>query len=219
MPVPAYLSDLAAAEIESLESKGVRLTAKEVVAINALAHRVQTVHSVMRLARGTPIGVGGVVLWPLTFYGADWYERHSKVVTDARLDLWLAAYAMANQHDELPEVNVVKLVRKWAHKLRCTVEELAEACGQMYAQTETLDTGEQGTPTTSGFLCASLAAMTKTAPEVWERQCAIPYVLEMLTTVMAQNESEGESSRHDPSVRALRALGLYVKRIENLRGL
>ncbi len=87
------LNDLARAEIDELRADGITLTDDDVVAINQLAAEVATPAMIATLARGTPIEVGHVTLWPLTLAGADWYDSYGYNTVDPEVAL---AYALAH---------------------------------------------------------------------------------------------------------------------------
>lgn len=209
------LSSLAAAEIDTLEAEGIRLTAHEVIHIAALCERLETPGLRRALARGVPVPIGGVHLWPLTLYAADWWQRIGDKLRTKRQRFLALAYAMANGRKDLPETisEAARAVRRWVRKLKCREAELKEAVTQIQAQDAELDTEDGGEPATFGDISLMLTAMTGTRPEVWERQCGIPYVLDMLNTIVAHNNADGSSSVHDPRIRAERAIGLCVERI------
>jgi hypothetical protein len=213
------LSDLARAEIDALEAEGIRLEASDVVHINALAQRVETPQSRMALARGIPVPVGGVYLWPMTLAAGDWFQRVGGELRGQRLQTWALAYAMAHGREQLPEdlAAADAAVTAWARALRCRMGELEGAIRQVVQQDDQLDTGETGPSAGPGNISMMLAAMTHTAPDVWEYQVSIPYALAMLDTLIAQNAADGHSTKHDPRIKAERALGLLVNRIRKRR--
>lgn len=212
-----YLSPLAESEIESLQSEGIQLTADDIVRINALAHRVESPKTRLSLSRGTPIAIGGATLWPMTLAGSDWFQRVGGQLHGEKKQTYALAYAMSKGRESLPEElsEADTLVDKWGRSLRCRHSELIEAIRQVHAQWERVDSEEEsgGESSSCGEISMMLTAMTGLAPAVWEYQCSIPYVLEMLETMVAQKEADGQSSRHDPKMKAERALGLAVHKI------
>lgn len=211
-----YLSPLAEAEIMTLESEGVKLTANDIVRINALAWRVELPQSRIALSRGVPVPVGGVVLWPMTLAGSDWFQRIGGQFKGEKKQTYALAYAMANGRENLPEnpEEAGQKVARWARSLKCRHAELIEAIRQVHDQWDMIDTGEKGPKASVGELSMMLSAMTGVKPEVWEYQCSIQYVIEMLETITAQNDAEGRSTKHDPRIKAERALGLIISKIK-----
>lgn len=209
------LSELAAAEIEALETEGVRLTALDVCRINALAHRVEAPQSRLALSRGVPVAVGGVYLWPQTLAGAEWFRRIGGELAGIHLQTLALAYAMANGREDLPEdiKSAERVVNAWGKKLTCRHAEIVEAIKQVLEQDERVDTGETGRGASAGEISVMLSAMTHTPPNVWEYQCSITYALAMLDACIAQNAAEGNSTKFDPRIKAERALGLAVAQI------
>lgn len=208
-----HLSDLAQNEIRQLEADGIRLTAHDIVHIVALAEAACSPRRRLELSRGRPIAVGNVTLWPLTLYAAEWWSEAATAMRSDNDKVYALAYAMANGRSDLPTVNALDVVDQWRKGLRCRFSELREAISLVQAQDSMLDTGGNGPPASAGEISMMLTAMTGVRPEVWERQCAIKYVVEMLDTIVAQNTADGASTKSDPTVKGLRALGLAVERI------
>jgi hypothetical protein len=211
-----YLSQLAEAEIDALQSEGITLTAEEIVRINELAKRVESPQTRMELSRGIPVEVGGAVLWPMTLAGSDWFQRIGCQIGGEKKQTYALAYSMAyGQKTELPHTvkEACDVVGRWARTLRCRHGELIEAIRQVHDQWEQLDLGEGGPKSSIGEISSMLTAMTGLAPEVWEYQCSIKYVLNMLDTITRQNSAEGKSTKHDGRIKAERALGLVVHKI------
>lgn len=209
------LSGLAEAELQTLAEMGIQPTFREVVHVVALAGLVETGATRIDLSQGTPIPAGDTHLWPLTLYSADWWQRIGAAFRSDRLQLYALAYAMAHGRDDLPEdaATAKRIVKRWAKNLRCTYRELQEAIMQVQEQDTDIDTEETGPAPGKGDISMMLSAMTGVKPEVWERQCGIPYVFDMINVIVAQNGARGESLKHDPRMRAERALGLCLERI------
>ena len=211
-----HLSPLAEAEIDGLTADGITPTAAEIVELNELARLMENPVSRVALSRGKPISVGGVYLWPMTLAASDWFRTIGGNLPGQTLQTYALAYAMAYGRKELPQdwKQAQRAVKQWSRKLRCRMTELEAAIEAVVDQDEPPpDTGETGQSATPGELSIMLAAMTKTDPAVWEYQCSLTYVLAMLDTIVSQNAAEGESSKHDPRIKAERALGLVVHRI------
>lgn len=210
------LTPLAQAEIDKLRADGITPTPHEVLHINYLAGRVETPAARLSLARGRPVTVGGATLWPLTLAAADWFDVVGQRLAGRRMQVYALAYAMAHGDSKLPSGFVVAALKVygWARRLRCRMAELVEAVSQVQQQDSVLDTGETGPKTSPGDISMMLTAMTGIRPEVWEYQCSIAYVLALLDAIVAQNAADGHSTKHDPRIKAERALGLAIMRIK-----
>ena len=211
-----HITPLANAEIERLRADGIEPTPHDVIHINALAELVETPSTRLSLARGRPVAVGGASLWPLTLAAADWFDAVGQRLGGRTMQVHALAYAMANGSLDLSyDANIAeKSVCRWAKRLRCRMPALVEAVSQVQAQDSILDTGETGPRSTPGEISMMLTAMTGIKPDVWEYQCSIAYVLALLAAIVAQNAADGQSTKHDPRIKAERALGLAVHRIK-----
>jgi len=167
------------------------------------------------LARGNPVAVGGVTLWPLTLAAAEWWATTGERLVSRTIKTWALAYAMAEGRRELPHdiPTAYREVLCWGSKLRCRNQELVEAIGLVQEQDTIVDTGEKGPKATRGELSLMLTAMTGTRPRVWEYLCSMTYTFALLDAIVDHNNADGTSSKHDPSTKALRALGLAMARI------
>jgi len=220
------LNAMAEAEIEALQQDGCNVTSADIVMINALSWRVQEPESRRLLARGVPVFVGGVTLWPLTLYADDWYDRVG-VAMARKLRHYALAYAMANGRDGSDIMHPGKLdcegrmaaAKVWlfARRLRCTRNELIEAMAQIVNQDKDVEQppDEDARALTRGDLSATLSGMTGISAEFWERQCAVGYTFATLDSIMRQNQADGKASIDDPRIRAERALGWAIIRIRN----
>jgi len=212
------MSGLAEVEIARLEADGIRLTPREIVAINGLSWAVETPWVRSALAQGRPVPVGGVVLWPLTIRGAEWFKRVGCHLRGEERQTQALAFAMVYGRTDGPELDTEpadEMVKKWARRLRCTSSELVLAIDQVLEQDTEIENepvDDHGTSISYGELSASIVAEAGGSPAMWERQVSIGYVLRMLTILAAQ-KGDGEK-KHDPVyLRANRALGMYCEMI------
>lgn len=217
------LNDLAAAEIADLETQGITLTPAEIVQLNALGWAIETPWSRRALARGVPVPVGGVTLWPLTLYASDWMERVGSSM-DGLASTYALAYAMAYGRCESGELDVdgreaESAVMRWGRRLRCTAEELTVAMEQVVEQDEGHDQppDEAGNPMPMGDFSAFLAGTCGADPDFWERRCAVGYTLQVLYAVVKQNAADGKPTANDPRIMAERAMGWAVQKIIDSR--
>lgn len=216
------LCDLARAEIDELTAEGIILLPSEVIEINHLASRVESPHTRLDLARGRPVLIAGVALWPMTLYAADWYcvvGSQLKGIEDLAL-----AYAMAHAYDDdgallCDERTAPKIIKRWARRIRCTRKSLSEATMQVIEQDEKppLPQGPDEAPITVGEFSATLAALTNESTEFWERRCAVSYGYSVLATIAMQNHVEKTPCAADPRIEAERALGYAIDKIRKSR--
>jgi hypothetical protein len=217
-PHTRRLSEYAQALFDDLARDGVTPTPEECVRLNALCHAAESPEHRMALSRGVPACAGQAVLWPLTLNAADWYSRIGQRVRGGPASITPLAYAMAHGREDLPESvrDAERAIKAWSRSLKCRHRELVEAVSQVISQDDDMDVGEslpESDRGSMGNLSAMLAAMTHTAPEVWERHVSIPYCLAVIRAVVAQNAAEGRSSKHDPRIKFERAIMILLKRI------
>jgi hypothetical protein len=215
--VHATLCDIAAAEIEALQADGVTVTPSDVVLLNAIGHEIECPTLRMGLARGVPVAVGGVTLWPLTLAGADWFRRHCEAFTGIQRQTQALAYAMANGREELPEVDVVRVVTAWAPRLKCRQAEIDEAIRQVYDHDETIESHcrvepDKKTQAAAGELSMIVTSLAGGRPEWWERQCSISYVVALIQKLLAQSKGDGARVPND-KMRLLAILAYVAERI------
>lgn len=216
----ASLSDIAAAEIETLRDEGITPTPAEIVRLNAIGWAVQSPETRRLLARGAPVDIGGVYLWPMTLCAQDWFNRIGCKLSGNARRAYALGYAMAHGRDEgtalcIEGRQAEKVVVKWARALKCTFGELNVAISQVLAQDEEPEqppSGTGGMPI--GDFSAFLAAMFPGGdPEFWERRCAASYTYAVLDTMVRQNTADKKPSISDPRIKAERALGWAAEKI------
>lgn len=216
------LSPCAATEIDQLESEGIKLTVHDIIHIAALGELVMNPQTRQELARGRPVPVGGTNLWPLTLSASDWWRRLGSTLTIGVLpqriesQRLVLAYAMAHGHEPLPEDprEAVKIIKEWRRtKLHCTDKALKVAIDLVQEQDVILDSDKDADPATHGELALALAALTGGPPGVWEYQCSMSFIFDVIETISAQALADGKSVKDHRSTKALKALGLAVHRI------
>jgi hypothetical protein len=228
------LNDLAAREIAALEAEGIRLTAAEVVKLNALGWAIETPTLRRELSRGVPqMLCPGVHLWPLTIQAADWHERvgerlepsRKALIRHPRLSTYLPtlalAYAMAHAYSEgnelLSEANeAAEKVLEWAAGLKCTAEAFGDCIAEVIAQQDMPDlpkSDDAGRRMTAGEFSVYLAAKCGGTPEFWERRCSIGYAATLISVIIHQAIADGKPVTHDAKMAATMAFGLEADRI------
>ena len=222
----AKLSDMALSEIEALEADGVTLMPAEIVEINALGWAVESPECRRLLARGVPVEIGGVWLWPLTLYGQDWFDRVGCRMTGGWATYALA-YAMARQYEDGEPLKAdgrtaERDVRRWARGLRCRFGALNIAISDVLRQDEEHEEppdppGKESGGMTAGDFSAFLASVAGAAPDFWERRCAVGYTHAVLWAITRQNMADGKPSMSDPKIIATRALGWACEKIRQAR--
>ena len=225
----ARLSDHAAARIDEMRAEGIDLTPAEIVRINSLGWAVESPETRLDLARGTPVEVGGVTLWPLTMRAYDWHRRvcgSMPTVWHSRVAL---AYAMAHGYADGPRltrygVAAVAAISAWGATLRCTTAALVEAMAQVIQQDETEapvpDADEDGTRRGIGDLSADITAITGMAPEAVEANMSMHHAIRIAElTLQRQAEAGGEKARMRSRSYAManKAMALYLMEIRQAR--
>ena len=219
------LTDLAQAEIDALQADGIALTPAEIVKINWLATQVETPEHRMLYARGCPVFVGGVILWPMTARAAEWFKR-TGLAMPASLHERALAYALAYGRSDGTELDRIgrvaeSAVKAWAVRLTCTDRELTQAASQIIAQTETdemppVENASQD-GMTAGDMSAFLCAAAGGTADMWERQVSSAYVLAVLRSIIAQNRADDRPVAGDARIDANKALGWYCHLIRESR--
>jgi len=219
----AKLSELAEAEIESLRADGIDLTPAEIVEINALGWAVESPETRRLLARGTPVAVGGVYLWPMSLYAQDWFNRVGSEMGGLRRQTYAMAYAMAHGRDDgeplaMSGRKAEFIVLAWGLFLKCTFGELNVAISQILQQDED---AEQPPDETGGMSMGDFSAFLASAcggdPDFWERRCAYGYTHAVLDSLVRQNSADGHKTMADPRIKAERALGWAIEKIKKSR--
>ena len=219
----ARLSDLAEAEIESLRADGIDLTPAEIIELNALGWAVESPETRRLLARGAPVEIGGVYLWPMSLYAQEWFSRVGCNLSNNTRRAYALGYAMAHGRDEgdplaMDGRSAEKIVTRWGKSLKCTFGELNVAISQILQQDEESKQPPSETGgMTIGDLSAFLAASCGGDPEFWECRCAAGYTYAVLDTLCRQNNAEGHKTMADPRIKAERALGHAIEKIKKSR--
>lgn len=221
--VHTTLNDLARAKIEALAGEGIVCTPDDVVLLNRLAWEIETPAHRLSLARGTPVFLGDVALWPLTLAAEAWWQRAIAFTRREARQTALLAFAMAhcrNQKalDAINPLTAYKQAEKWANNLPCRRQELFEAISQILEQ-------ETDTPTvpdpkaqihgmTAPQMVAVLVAVVGGTPAMWEREVAVGYLREQFRTIHAQMAAEhGQTLRDSECIEGTRQLGLATEAI------
>jgi len=219
----AKLSELAEAEIESLRADGIDLTPAEIIEINALGWAVESPESRRLLARGAPVEIGGVYLWPMSLYAQEWFDRVGCHLSSNTHQAYALAYAMCHGRDEGEPLAIEgrtaeKTVSRWANSLKCTFGELNVAISQVLQQDEE---HEQPPSETGGMPIGDFSALLASAcggdPDFWERRCSAGYAYAVLDCITRQNSAEGRKTIADPRIKADRALGFAINKIKKSR--
>lgn len=131
----------ARAAILELERGGVTgLTPEEVVAIHELGTAYDVAaHGESMPGSGMPVRVGGAVLWPITLAGMDWWDRIGPQIAGEKRNRRIMAFGFCLAHgrqagalDHIGARDAISDARRWARGLTCTIDELDEACAEVY---------------------------------------------------------------------------------------
>ena len=219
----AKLSELAEAEIETLRADGIDLTPAEIIEINALGWAVESPETRRLLARGAPVSIGGVYLWPMSLYAQEWFYRVGCEMSTLRRQTYAMAYAMTHGRDDgeplaMSGLKAELVVLAWGLCRKCTFGELNVAISQVLAQDEDAEQPPSETGgMTMGDFSAFLAAVCGGDPDFWERRCASGYTHAVLDALCRQNSAEGHKTMADPRIKAERALGWKIECIKKSR--
>ena len=220
----AKLSELALAEIDNLRADGIDLTPAEIIEINALGWAVETPETRRLLARGAPVEIGGIYLWPMSLYAQEWFNRVGCQLDGNKQQAYALAYAMAHGRDDGEPLAIEgrtaeKTIARWARSLKCTFGELNVAISQILQQEEE---AEQPPDETGGMSIGDFSAFLASAcpgasPDFWERRCASSYTHAVLDCMVRQNSAEGHKTMADPRIKSERALGWAIEKIKKNR--
>ena len=214
----ANLCDLAEGEIDGLLAEGIVPTPAEVIAINAAAWGVRSPSNRKELAKGCPVHVGGVWLWPMTIEAGEWYQKTGCKITGAEREA--LAYAMAKGYDDgnpFVLVDACKSGKSFIATVKATTDAVTLAIDEVLQQMECVEMpprdDEGGRTMSAGELSQTLAAMTGIDPEFWERRCCFGYAVSMLHTAMQQRNESGKPLPTDPIIQSEIALGWVVEKV------
>ncbi len=214
----AKISDMAQYAIDDLRAEGIEPTPAEIVELSALGWGVESPETRRLLARGAPVEIGGVWLWPMSLYAQEWFDRVGSKL-DGKTAVFALAYAMAHGRDEGEPLKIEgrtaeKIVTRWRKSLKCTFGELNIAVAQVLQQDETpeIPSKDSGSMTIGDF-SAFLASAVGGDPDFWERRCAASYAYAVLDAMVRQNMADGRACSSDPRLRANMAFGMAVEKI------
>ena len=197
----ATIPDVARGVIDDLIADGCMPNADEVVNMSALGHLGEEPEQRALTARGRPVSVGGVVLWPLTIAAGAWMEQIAKDYRNRRAVL---AYAMAHGRDARLDEVQEHVVNKWYRSIKATPGEIDVALAEIILQDEqpeqpkSDDERHASAASLSAIMCATVGG----TPEQWERMCSIGYCHDVLAVAVAQNAVDGRKNASDPRIQA-----------------
>lgn len=209
------LCDLAEDELNALEADGIRPTAQDILAIQALALEAMGDFDDGARLHGAPVIISGVVLWPPTIAGCIWREE-----VEAKLDaddfysrLYVLAYSLAFGRDKAAlDVfgrDALKAVLRWARKLRCGVPDLVAAVNDVMSDRPRVSTpGGEADAAAPSELAEIAIATFGGNPDVWRYQLGIGEVISILRRHQALKKHGDTVERRKTS--ALRDLAIYV---------
>ena len=211
------LCDLAEDELNALEAEGIRPTAQDILAVQALALEAMGDFDDGLRLHGAPVAIGGVVLWPLTIAGCIWRDE-----VEARLDaddysarLFILAYALAHGRDK-DALNVygreaLKAVWRWARGLRCGLADLVAAVNDVMADKprvvsdESKDDADKSAP---AEIAEMAMAIFGTDPDIWRYQLGLEEVIAVIRRHNALKRTGNTVEAR--KTEALRDLAKYV---------
>lgn len=211
------LTDLAESQIERLKADGVEVTPQEVLDIQALSlEAIGEFEDGIRL-NGTPVVIGGIVLYPLTIGASIWREEVEAMLDDADYNsrLFLLAYCMANGRNQdafsAHGREALKAVYHWAKKVRCNTADLLNAVNDVLGDAPRVtfaNSNEDEKSESAAYLAQMAMAIFGGDPAVWQYQLSISAVADILAKHYALNQRGGKSNAK--TVEGLRKLSKYV---------
>ncbi len=219
------LTGTAEQAIDGLRGEGIEPTPQEVLYIQQLSLDVEAPKSGISLCKGAPVEVGGATLWPLTIAASMWYGEISEaawVGSSMKMEVFCMAFAMAHGHDPaLPKLKGWRAkvaVRLWASRLRCTLNELAQAIADVNGDEIRVLSDKQKreanepSRVSETTLAQDACVLCGGTPEFWERECSMAYVAELVTRGMRLKSALGGAQVEDSS-EALAILAQYVREV------
>ena len=212
------LCDLAEDEISALEAEGIQPTAQNILDIQALAlDAMGDFDDGLRL-HGSPVSIGGVVLWPMTIAGCIWRgEVEEKLAADDFSSrLYVLAYALAHGHDKealsLQGRDALKAVLRWARGLRCSLSDLSAAVNDVMADRPRVvfasDVDAESGKSAPAEIAEMAMAIFGTDPDIWRYQLSLEEVIAIIRRHSALKKQK--STVEVRKVEALRELAKYV---------
>jgi len=114
----AKLSDFASYSIETLIEEGHDVTPADIVELSALGWGVESPETRRLLARGAPVEIAGVYLWPMTLYAQEWFDRVGCKLP-GKAETYALAYCMAHGRGDSQVAG--KTAETWVGKLKSLV--------------------------------------------------------------------------------------------------
>jgi len=225
-----HLSELAKAEIQELEEKGLMLTLDQKIWINDLCRKVENPEgSQPCMAIGEPIPAGCTWLWPFTVQAHMWYERVGEwFENDDRANLFCMAYALAHGRDVgaftyLNDFKTVKSsVMEWGRKLNCSYDELTNAITAVLGSDDVVvavddDSDEESIERSVNYddIIAWLVTKVGQTPEFWTVFVSRDYLFKQVHAIHKQEAAQaGEPDPNDPYIIAMKNLGTALIQIK-----
>lgn len=212
------LCDLAEDEISALEAEGIQPTAQNILDIQALAlDAMGDFDDGLRL-HGSPVSIGGVILWPMTIAGCIWREEVEDKIDadDFSSRLYVLAYALANGHDkaalDVQGREALKAVLRWARGLRCSLTDLCAAVNDVMADRPRVvfdsDADSSGGKSAPAEIAEMAMAIYGTDPDIWRYQLSLEEVIAIIHRHNAIKRQKNTVEAR--KVEALRKLAKYV---------
>ena len=213
------LAGLAESKIADLRDQGYTVNDADVVLINHLAHEIASPTARRELARGRPVEVGGVWLWPFTVNSQHWFNEIGCKMYDPMQAL---AFAFANgSNSDIWEMKFPQTkVALWYSRITATDEQIIMAISEVHDQDskDELPVDEKDKPKNNNTCIVQLSEMMHALhggeSEQWERYLSCSYIND-LADILSDQASESGGLNAMLTSRANLALHYAIREIKD----
>lgn len=218
------LTDLAEAQIDALRGEGIEPTPQEILNIQELSLEASRyANDCTDPAWGIPVPVGSVLLWPHTIAARWWYDKETEGI-DIETKIFYLAYSMCFAHEKDKFLvfgkEAKKVVMDWALHLDCRIEQLVDACGEVFEDVPRVkvptvgeDEDKDEDASTGGLVTFAVALMGGD-PAMWEFQCTIEFVRSAIRRAqLMQHSAYGSVWKDSSKTVGMQKLAYYIDTI------
>jgi len=195
------MTDLVRHKLDTLVREGITPTPDEIVELHELGKQIETPELVRHMSKGTPVKVGGSVLWQQTIASSKWMERVGNRYSEPGHAL---AFSMAHAYDPKLQLMGPDDVEAWCAGVTATDGELNVAMAEIIGQSEEPEMPPRKTSNNSTEidLVAACMAQFGDTPSQWEAEVSVPYMSHLLAAISSHNSETGTPNEADPRRRA-----------------
>ena len=195
------MPDLVRHKLDTLVRDGITPTPDEIIELYEIGRQIETPELMRHMSRGTPVKVGGAVLWQQTIASANWMERVGNRYSEPGHAL---AFSMAHAYDKNLQLMGPDDVDAWCATVTATDGELNVAMAEIIVQSEEPEMPPRKTPNNSTEIDLVSACMQQFGgtPAQWEAEISVPYMSQLLAAISGHNAETGTPNDADPRRRA-----------------